>query len=501
MNAYERLEAHHRRLFHIDHIHAIVSWDEATMMPRGGGPARADALGTLAELRHERACDPQVGDLLDQVSQASSGLADWQQANLRRMRRSWVRNTALPRALVGARARARTRSEQVWRELRPADDWAGFRPYLEEVLALEREAAQALGEALGCAPYDALIDEFNPGLRQAYIDPIFAELAAFLPDFIERAVEASARRPRVALVGPFPVEQQRALCTQVMKALGFDFEHGRLDVSHHPFCGGVPRDVRITTRYSESSFVTALMGLIHETGHGRYEQGLPDAWLGQPVGRAHGMAVHESQSLFFEMQLGRSLPFCAFLAPLVREAFPVHAAAQPEVFTPENLHAGYIHVERSLIRVDADEATYPTHVLLRYGIEKDLVAGRMQVADIPERWAEGMQRLLGLDTRGNDRDGCMQDVHWPSGIFGYFPSYTLGAIIAAQLFAALSRATSELDQKISRGEFGAIVTWLSDAVWSQASRYELDALLQRATGEPLSARAYRAHLERRYLAA
>jgi carboxypeptidase Taq len=212
------------------------------------------------------------------------------------------------------------------------------------------------------------------------------------------------------------------------------------------------------------------------------------------------MAVHESQSLFFEMQLGRSEPFCAFLAPLVRQAFPAHAAAQPEAFTPDNLHASYIHVERSLIRVDADEATYSTHVLLRYGIEKDLIAGRMQVADIPECWAEGMQRLLGLDTRGNDRDGCMQDVHWPAGIFGYFPSYTLGAIIAAQLFAALSREVPAFEQSITRGELHAIVTWLSDAVWSQASRYELDDLLQRATGEPLSARAYRAHLERRYLA-
>jgi carboxypeptidase Taq len=501
MNAYERLEAHHRRLFHLDHVNAIVSWDEATMMPRGGGPARADALATLAQLRHERACDPQVGDLLDQASQESSSLSDWQQVNLGYMRRSWLRNTSLPNALVGALTRARTRSEQAWRDLRRANDWAGFRPYLEEVFALVREVAQTLGQALGRAPYDALIDEYNPGLRQAHIDPIFAELAAFLPDFIERAVGVSARRKRVAPAGPFPVEQQRELCTQVMKALGFDFEHGRLDISHHPFCGGVPSDVRITTRYSEESFISALMGLIHETGHGRYEQGLPDAWLGQPVGTAHGMAMHESQSLFFEMQLGRSEPFCTFLAPLVRAAFPAQAAAQPEAFTPENLYASYTHVERSLIRVDADEATYPTHVLLRYDIEKDLMAGRLQVADIPERWAEGMQRLLGLDTRGNDRDGCMQDVHWPAGIFGYFPSYTLGAIIAAQLFAALSRAVPDLDRTIATGDLGTIVAWLSDAVWSQASRHDLDALLQRATGEPLSARAYRAHLERRYLSA
>lgn len=501
MNAYQRLEAHHRQLYHLDHASSILSWDEAAMMPTGGGPARAEALGTLAELRHQRACDPGLGELLEEAAQQAPALDAWQRANLAHMRRSWVRDTAIPASLVGARSRAHTRSEQAWRALRPLNDWASFRPHLEEIIGLEREVASILGQAFGCAPYDALLDQWNPGLQQAQIDPIFDELAGFMPDFIERAVAASERRRLVTAAGPFPIEQQRALCVRVMAALGFDFEHGRLDVSTHPFCGGVPRDVRITTRYSEASFTSALMGLIHETGHARYEQGLPEAWLGQPVGTPFGMAVHESQSLFFEMQLGRSRPFCTFVAPLVREAFPAHAAAQPEAFTPDNLYASYIKVERSLIRVDADEATYPTHVLLRYEIEKDLIAGKARVDDIPERWAAGMQRLLGLDTRGNDRDGCMQDVHWPSGSFGYFPSYTLGAIIAAQLFAGVSGAISDLDRQIERGELGEIASWLDNAIWSQAACHDLDSLLRRATGEPLSVRAYRAHLERRYLGA
>lgn len=501
MNAYQRLEAHHRQLSHLDHASSILSWDEAAMMPTGGGSARAEAMATLAELRHERACHPELGQLIEEAAQTASSLDPWQRANLAHMRRAWLRNTAIPAALVGARSRARTRSEQAWRALRPLNDWASFRPHLDEVIAFEREVASILGQAFGCAPYDALLDEWNPGLQQAQIDPIFGELAGFLPDFIERAVAASARRPVVTATGPFPIEQQRRLCMRVMAALGFDFQHGRLDVSPHPFCGGVARDVRITTRYSEANFTSALMGLIHETGHGRYEQGLPETWLGQPVGTAFGMAVHESQSLFFEMQLGRSRPFSTFVAPLVREAFPTHAAAQPEAFTPDNLYASYIRVERSLIRVDADEATYPTHVLLRYEIEKDLIAGTMRVADIPERWAESMQRLLGLDTRGNDRDGCMQDVHWPSGAFGYFPSYTLGAIIAAQLFAAMSKAVGDVDRKIAQGEFGEIADWLGNAIWSQAACHDLDSLLERATGEPLSVRAYRAHLERRYLGA
>ena len=284
-----------------------------------------------------------------------------------------------------------------------------------------------------------------------------------------------------------------------MGALGFDFEHGRLDTSHHPFCGGVPGDVRVTTRYDEDDYTSALMGLVHETGHARYEQNLPARWIDQPVGLAHGMALHESQSLLFEMQVGRSRPFLRFAAPLIAAAMDPEGR-QPEAFTPENLDAGQRRVARSLIRVDADEATYPTHVLLRYELETALIEGAIEVAEIPARWAEGMQRLLGLDIGGELRDGCMQDVHWPAGLFGYFPSYTLGAIIAAQLFAAIERAIPGLDEQLAAGDFGALSRWLEGAVWSQASRYGLDALLERATGGPLSLDAYRAHLERRYLA-
>lgn len=499
MNAYERLEKHHRQLFHLDHVEAITAWDEATMMPKGGGSARAAALATLAEVRHERACDPAVADLLGQAEAAD--LDDWQRANLAHMRRRHTRANALPSALVGARSRARSRCEQAWRELRPKNDWDGIRPLLEAVVKIEREAAQALGEALDCGPYDALIDEWDPGLRQAQIDPIFAELEAFLPDFIEAAVAASERRAAKAPAGPFSIPDQRALAEKIMAALGFDFGRGRLDVSHHPFCGGVPTDVRITTRYREDDFMPALMGVIHETGHGRYEQGLPPRWLDQPVGIAQGMALHESQSLFFEMQLARSPAFMCFAAPLMREAFSAQCAAQPDAFDEHNLAALFRGVKRSLIRVDADEATYPTHILLRYGIERDLIAGSIEVADIPERWAVGMKRLLDLDTRGDYKNGCLQDVHWPAGLFGYFPSYTLGAITAAQLFAAVKRALPDVNDHIARGEFSAITDWLSQNVWSQASRYHLGDLLTRATGEPLTVKPYRAHLEARYLEA
>ena len=497
MPAYADLAEHYRRLSHLDHVASIVSWDEETMMPTGGGEARAQAMATLAQIRHEHACAGEVGELLEQAG--SEDLDPWQRRNVDCIRKMWTRNCALPSDLVGARTRAQSRCQQRWRELRAANNWRDFLPLFEDVLRIERQVAAILGESLSCDPYDALIEGWDPGLSQSIIDPIFADLRAYLPSFIERAVDAAQTRTRSLPRGPFPQAAQRELGLKVMHALGFDFDRGRLDVSAHPFCGGVPQDVRITTRYNEDDFTSALMGVIHETGHGLYEQGLPSQWTEQPVGGALGMATHESQSLAFEMQLARSQPFLQFLAPLVREAFADQAKAQPAAFTAENLSALYGHVERSLIRVNADEATYPAHILLRYDLEKQLIGGELEARDVPEHWDRGMRELLGLSTLGNDKDGCMQDVHWPAGVFGYFPSYTLGAMAAAQFFAALRSALPDVDPSVARGDFVGMRQWLNDNVWSQASRYPLDELLERATGEKLNPRHFRQHLEQRYL--
>jgi carboxypeptidase Taq len=311
---------------------------------------------------------------------------------------------------------------------------------------------------------------------------------------VERVIARQAAEPVIEPRGPFPVARQRALCERTVRLLGFDFDAGRLDVSTHPFCGGVPEDVRMTTRFREDDFLGALTGTIHETGHGRYEQNRPREWLGQPVGEARSMALHESQSLSFEMQLGSHPGFARHLAPLVAEAF----GAQP-AFEPENLHRLMTRVRRGLIRVDADEVTYPAHIVLRYGIERPLIEGDIEAEDIPALWDEGMRELLGLDTRGNYSDGPLQDVHWPEALFGYFPCYSLGAMYAAQWFAAMRREMPDLDDRIARGEFGAVFDWLRDRVWSQASLWPTDELAVRATGEPLNPAHFRAHLERRYL--
>jgi carboxypeptidase Taq len=265
-------------------------------------------------------------------------------------------------------------------------------------------------------------------------------------------------------------------------------------VSTHPFCGGVPEDVRITTRYREDDFMQSLMGIIHETGHARYEQNLPRALVDQPVGVARSMGIHESQSLSFEMQLARSKPFLKLIAPLVRE----HLGDQP-AFTAENLGKLYSRVKPAYIRVDADEACYPAHVILRFEIERALVDGEIEVDDIPALWDEKMMAYLGVDTRNNFKDGPMQDVHWPLGLLGYFPSYTLGAMYAAQYFATIRKATPDLDHHIEAGNLAPIFDWLNENIWSKASELSTDELVERATGEPLNPQHFRTHLEARYL--
>jgi carboxypeptidase Taq len=481
----------------LDEIAAVAEWDQAVNMPERAGPSRAEALAGLARLRHELLSRREVGDLI-QAARAETQLGDWERANLTQMQRWFRRATAVEPGLVEASARADRRSEQAWRRYRAENDFASFAPHLEEVLSLKRQVAQALADSLGTTPYDALLDEFEPGAHGDDIAAVFDELRDFLPDFtrdvLDRQLDIQLVQPR----GPFPVERQRALGLKMMQAVGFNLEQGRLDVSHHPFCGGVSSDVRITTRYDEGDFTSALMGVLHESGHGKYEQGLPEGWRHQPIGLARGMVLHESQSLLLEMQVCRGEAFLQFATPYIREAFPEAVAEQPDAFSFDNLRRLYHRVQRSLIRVDADEVTYPAHVIMRFDLERALIDGRLTVRDLPDAWAEQMQALLHLDTRGNDRDGCMQDVHWPSGAFGYFPLYTLGAMVAAQLFAAARTSIPNIAEQIERGQFAELDAWLGEHVWQQASRHSTDEVLERATGSKLDARYFIAHLEERY---
>ncbi len=490
--AYDTLADTHGRLHRLGHLQAMAGWDQAANMPPKGQRARAEALAEMAALLHRIATDPALGEHIERAGQEP--LSDWQRANLREIRREWQQATALPEALVQRRQLATSRCEHAWRTQRPANDWAGFVPNMREVLSIAREEAALLAERSGQSRYEAMMDRFEPGMTCATVDHVFGDLRKWLPGLIQQVIERQARQALIVPEGPFALPAQRALCDQVMRLLGFDFDAGRLDVSTHPFCGGVPEDVRMTTRFSEDEFLGSLMGTVHETGHGRYEQNLPREWLGQPIAEARSAALHESQSLSFEMQLGGHPGFMAQLAPRVVEAF----GAQP-AFTAENLHRLITRVKPGLIRVDADEVTYAAHIILRYEIERPLIEGEIEVEDIPALWDAKMMELLGLDTRGNFKDGPLQDVHWPEGLFGYFPCYSLGAMFAAQWFAAMRKALPDLDVDISRGHFTPVFDWLQQQIWSQGSRWTTDELALRASGERLNPAHFKAHLESRYL--
>jgi carboxypeptidase Taq len=473
----------------------MLHWDAAAMMPTGGAAARAEQLAALRGVAHQHLTAPEIGDLLAEAESETRTLDEWQCANLREMRRRRLHAAALSGTLVEAESRACSECEAVWRNARMQNDFAAVLPLLERVLRLEREIAATKAEHLGASPYEALLDQYEPDGSVATIDRLFDELARFLPNLLEAVLTRQAARPPApTLSGPFPVELQRRVGTKLMERIGFDFGHGRLDVSAHPFCGGVPDDVRITTRYDENDFARALMGVLHETGHALYQRGLPEEWRLQPVGRARGMAVHESQSLFLEMQVCRSRAFLTFAAPLLREAF----GGEGPGWDPDTFHRRQIRVQRSLIRVDADEITYPAHVILRYRLERAMLAGDLVLADLPGAWAEGLQQLLGI-TPINDREGCLQDIHWYDGIWGYFPTYTLGALIAAQLFEAAHAAIPDVLEAITQGEFAPLLSWLRERIHAKGSLLSTAELVESATGRPLGTASFERHLHHRYL--
>jgi carboxypeptidase Taq len=487
---YTALEGRFKRLADIEGALAVLSWDQAVCMPKGSGRARGEQLATLKRLAHDALTAPETADLLAQAA-GRPELDDWQRANLLEMRRRHARATAVDPALVEGLARATNSCELVWREARALSDFAMLRLELDEVVRLTREAARQVGAALDLPPYDALLDEHQPGLRSADLHRLFAPLQAALPGLIDAAI--SRQRPSIPPTGPFPIDRQRLLGRRLVEAMGFDFDRGRLDESTHPFCGGTPEDIRMTTRYSEEDAVSALMGMVHETGHALYEAGLPRAWLGQPVGESRGMAVHESQSLIVEMQVCRSPEFIRFLAGRLSQTF-----GDDPAWEPDNLVRLYNRVERSLIRVEADEITYPLHIVLRWRLERALIEDDLPLGDLPAAWNDGMRELLGV-IPANDREGCLQDIHWPVGAFGYFPCYTLGGMLAAQLFRAAERELPELRAAIGEGDLGPMLGWLRTRIHGQGCRLSWSALVVEATGASLSPEPFLAHLRRRYL--
>ena len=495
-SAYERLHQRFERMATIHEASAMLGWDASAMMPTGGGQARGDQLAVLASLAHGLLIEPAVADDLLEAEDDKQQLGLWQATNLKLMRQAHIRAVALPADLVEAQARANSACEKIWRQARQTSDFALVRPALQEVVRLVRLQAQALGEALSLTPYDALMDGFQPGIYGADVKPVFDRYKIYLKDALPQAEALQARRPAPVMPqGPFPVALQETLCRNLSQRAGLEADHSRLDRSTHPFCGGISTDVRITTRYDESNFAKSLLGVMHETGHALYERGLPADFARQPIGYAAGMAAHESQSLIVEMQACRSDAYLGWLGQELHATFNGDAAP----YQADNLGRLWRRIERGFIRVDADEMTYPAHVIMRFELEQALIAGDLQVADLPSAWNEALHALLGI-TPPDDAHGVLQDIHWYDGLFGYFPSYTLGAMAAAQLMKAARHRVGGLDTALSQGDFGPLLGWLRQNIHSHGSLLGFNDLMRQATGKPLDPADFEAHLNARYLA-
>ncbi len=495
MTAYQSLEAIRKRISALSNAMGILHWDMETMMPDGVAPARAEVLAEMSLMVHEMETGAQLPDLLAEAEESADQLSPWQRANLREIKQIYLHATATPADLVEKIVMARSESTMAWREARPRNDFKSLAPKLEALFNLQREVANIKSEALGVTPYEALLDEYDPGRRESQVDEIFGDLENFLPGFIQQVLEKQAAGPEILMpTGPFPVADQEALSQEVMNILDFPFDHGRLDTAAHPFCGGAEGDLRITTRYEEDDFTKSLMAVIHETGHALYENGRPAEWRGQPVGDARGMTLHESQSLLLEMQAARSEEFIRHIGPVAQKILKGEGPA----WDTENLLRVYRKVEPGLIRVYADEVTYPLHVIMRYKLEKAIIADEIPIAELPLAWNDMMEKYLGIRP-SDDSDGVMQDVHWPEGILGYFPTYSLGAMAAAQIFATAKESAPAILPGLGQGNFKPLYAWLDENIRSQGCLYSPDELVEKATGAPLGTAAYKASITQRYL--
>ena len=491
--SYEELTSRFAKIADLRHASSLLAWDRQVCMPRGGAAARADAVATLEAIVHNLEAAEDIGDL---VASARAGELDtWEAANVEEIHRRWIRAGAVDADLVSAHSRAVSACQDAWLEARQHDDWIAVEAKLQRVLDLTRLRASAIGAAFNCEPYDALLGEWEFGLTRVAIGAIFLEIKTAVLPLIEAA---TSRQPAgVFPSGPFPIERQRVLAKEMMEVLGYDLERGRIDESAHPFTGGNPDDARITTRYDEQDFQECLFSTIHEVGHAVYEQQLPRDYRKQPVGKAAGIAVHESQSLLFEKILARSDPFLEYSAPILQRSLLGQETGAAE-WQAENLGRLVRKVERSYIRTEADELTYPLHVVLRYELETALLDGSLEVPDLPGAWEEKMTAYLGLSIDGNHRFGCLQDIHHYLGLIGYFPTYTIGAVMAAQLFKAMRTSIPDLDDAVRCGELDGLFGWLRKHVHSRGRSVSGADIIADATGSELRSTAYIEHLHSRY---
>jgi carboxypeptidase Taq len=479
---YDTLRDYVRESALLGSIEALLGWDERTMLPPAGGEHRAEQMKLLAGMMHQRWTDARLGEWLDEL--AESPLAGDPHsdagATIRRIRRQYQRRIKLPQSLVEELTRLSVLGQQAWQEARAKDDFPAFRPWLEKIVELKRQEADALGYP-ECR-YDALLDEYEPDERTSSVAEVLARLREQLVPLVE-AIRHCGRRPDVSILQRrFPVAEQESFGREAAARIGFDFQRGRLDVTAHPFCStSGPNDCRITTRYDEHAFGQGFFGILHEAGHGTYEQGLRTDQYGLPLGEAVSLGMHESQSRLWENLVARSRPFWEHFYPEAQRRF---APALGGVSLDE-FYFAINDVRASLIRVEADEATYNLHILIRFELEQALLSGDLSVGELPGAWNEQYARSLGV-TPANDAEGVLQDIHWSGGAIGYFPTYSLGNLYAAQLFAQAERDLGGLADRFARGQFQPLLQWLREKVHGQGQRYPAAELVERITGRPLS---------------
>ncbi|MBS0236268.1 MAG: carboxypeptidase M32 [Proteobacteria bacterium] len=492
-SSYNKLKNIFKEIHIIRAIQSNLHWDMEVMMPEQAVDARGEQLAFLEEQVVHRITAQEVSEMLDQAVAEVAKLDQWEQANLRNMKRIYTNYIAVDGKLMAQYSEICNKSNAVWREARANNDWEMLTPYLEKVVDMVRKIAEQRADYLSMTPYNSLLNEFDPGRTSAEIDEHFSYLSKELPEILGARMETQQVKDR----WPFlvPTEAQKKLGVEYMQEMGFNFSSGRLDTSTHPFCNGGWPDIRITSRYDESDPITALYGILHEAGHALYEQQLPRAWRDQPVGCAHGMSLHESQSLFVEKQIGRHPKFISHLSKRMKVVFNEFGDTVDEHWLQQYM----LHVQPSFIRVDADEVTYPMHIIMRYNIEKRLFDGDIGVRDMPRLWNAYSQELLGI-IPPDDVSGCLQDIHWPSGLFGYFPTYTLGAMNAAQLAKAMNKAMPHWRDQLADGRLKPVIEWLGTHVHAYASLFgTANELIEHATGEILNPRYFIEHLRSRYL--
>lgn len=486
--AYQHLLAHSRQAALLGATSALLAWDQETYMPAGAGERRAEQLELLASLGHERATDPRIGEWLS--SCGSDPGDEEQQAAVREMRRDYDRATRLPTALVAELAATESRAQQAWATAREASDFARFLPWIEKMIALQQQKADCLKQD-GQSRWDALADLYEPGIGAETLKTLFAPLRTSLVA-LRQQLDGGMRPDQTFKKREIPEARQESFVREVVTAMGFDFQRGRIDRSTHPFCMSIGGDVRLTTRFHKDNVLDALGSTMHEGGHGLYEQGLPTQHFGSPLGEAVSLGIHESQSRLWENHVGRSRAFWQWCWPHARK----HLGRSCDGQDAQSVYALSNLVKPDLIRVEADEATYDLHVMVRFEIEQALIEGELPAADLPARWNDLYLDYLGVRVP-DDRRGCLQDVHWSCGLFGYFPTYTLGNLYAAQFAAKADEALGGLDALLAAGNFAPLREWLREHVHCHGRRYSPAELCERATGAPLSSEHFTNYLTRK----